>query len=330
MRLFRSSYLYSYVTTSISKILGKDDLLEVLKADSLDNAVKIISNKPLGLHLYKLLVENKLSLKNINEALTEYLMEKHSKLYREAPAKARKYIELLDRLYDALNLALFLDKLSSGGKPEYLLHTGLMFRERVTISDIENVEQLIERLVEKKMHVYANTLKRYKVNPLYFLYKLVNTIMPRQKTLDLPYRRLLGFTHDFLWIMVCSGQGEIPANLVPRLYYLSLNEFNNICLAKNIEEVAVILQGGYYKEYAEILRHVFRLGIGVSALLLAYALYTPLLVFDLIRPYTPHPYIRYYTLLLSENILANACLTAVSTDMFRKELGELINRWWIL
>jgi len=329
-RVFHESYVYSYVSILLSRILTKTDFVELLDSKTIDEAIKVISNKPIGTKLYTLVLEKNIELKKINEAINNYIIERHNDLYDRISSRHRRYLEPIESLFDSFNIVLFYSNLVRGCKAEYLIPAGKIFRMKVDLEKAKNIDELIDILLGKGLSIYIDTLKKYTGDPIKLFYTLTKKILPSSKPLDIPYRRLLGFIHDLLWILMCSASGEIPKEVIPNFYGLSINEFNNVCLSKSLEDIPAILQDGYYRNFSEILRYTNKISIGSGSLFLGFILYLSDLTKDLLTPYTAHPYVRYYILILSEGILLNTCLTAIATGMFVKELKDLINEWWVL
>ena len=328
--VFHESYIHSYVSALLSRILTKTDFSELLVSKTVDEAIKVISNKPIGTELYTLVLEKRLELKKINEAINNYIIERHNNLYNYIPPRHRKHLDPIEGLFDSINITLFYSNLIRGGRAEYLIPAGKIFRMKVDLEKVENIDDLVDILVDKGLKIYANVLKGYTGDPIKLFYILTRKVLPISKPLDIPYRRLLGSIHDLLWILMCGAKGEIPKEVIPSFYGLSINEFNNACLSKSLEDIPAILQDGYFKDFAEILRYTNKISIGSGSLFLGSILYLSVLTKDLLTPYTSHPYVRYYILILSEGVLVNTCLVAIAIGMFAKELKDLINGWWVL
>lgn len=329
-RVFHESYILSHISSLLSRILTKTDFSELLSSKTVDEAIKVISNKSIGVKLYTLVLEKRLELEKINEAINNYIIEKHSDLYNYLPSQFKKQLDPVEALFDSLNIALFYNNLIKHGKAEYLIPAGRIFREKIDLGKITNVSDLADVLINRGLKNYAIILRRYTGDPIKLFYLLTRRVLPINKPLDIPYRRLLGFIHDLLWILICGAKGELPKEIIPSLYGLSISEFNSVCLSKSLEDIPIILQDGYFKDFSEILRYTNKINIGVGSLFLASMLYLPVLTKNLLTPYTVHPYLRYYILVLSEGVLVNTCLVAIATEVFTKELKDLITKWWVL
>ncbi len=327
--LLSKGYSYAYITSLIRRIMGKHDFRELLEYTDIEDALKFLSTKHLGIKFQEILASKTFSLRIIDDSLNESLRLEYNKLYSLIPRREKEKVDLVEELVDAYNLSVILSSISTGSRPTLLLPAGSIFRTGINIEEIDGVDKLYSILGERGLGKYIELVRKARGEPLNILYRATKPLRHKIE-FNTVFKRVYGILHDILWIKAVYKRGEIPRKLIPSLYTITSSVLTATASASSLLDLANILRQTYLSGFSEILVKLTHLGSPPGSLLLSLALYVSSNTSDLLLQERGLPYVRCYILLYAENIITRVSLASISSNMFREELKEMILGWWPL
>ncbi len=316
-----SYYPVAHQRTNITRFLSRKDFENILSSSNVENAVKSIINKPLGLKLYDEMRTRKYGLTELLGIIDRYEYTKLKELYNNSPAKMKKVFSIFQQLYDVFNTYSYVLSIIIGEKPSILFYFG---NYPETIDRDGNIT--IEKLPRKLQSIIRKSIKLKHVE----ISDIISMLPLKHEVFSLPLntRIVYGVFHDFFISKLCiSGY-----NVEPRYTVVIDNSIlRDICNQSSISGFLSILRVGntYMTAYGEILellnRKIKTMNIiDIASLIFGFSRAKSLLKTE------EDIATRAIVLSLGEALLTKYSLISVDTGYFQDLVKDIVNRWWPL
>jgi len=276
----RYGYLNAKIRALISKMLSAGDYEKILRTDTYDESVRLLSATSTGSELVELLTKVEVDLVEVDQALTKLFVKAFKMICGYAPGKARAFLETYLWKIDLDGLKTIIravhNRIRKDEALKFVIPASEKTREEFSrLLDAQSVAQLVEEVqdsalrgaLEKSLPLYESTGSTVPLESSLdrILYsQLWEQIEKKLNPIDRVHaEELVGLRIDLSNMLValrCKelGLGSVTLELllVPTYYRLRVN-VDEAAKARNVGELLNIFGATAYREIAQQAREAF-------------------------------------------------------------------------
>ncbi len=315
-----SFYSYAFLKIASSYFLTSKDYINMLSAPNVEQALKTIIDKALGLYVYTSLQETgRYGLLDIFKHIDLYEAGRVRTVYVKSDGKTRNIIDRLSSLADAINFYVVMREILNDRKPTPLLPLGY-------IPQAVGKDGLDPYLLPRSIRLlYMNSLNTRRLEPS----SICSIVPSRNFVADLPIeaRNVYGVVHDFFMLKLC-----IEHDVEPRyLTVMNRSSFKEACGQKGFEGLLNVLRTGnpVMNNMANLLEIIHRSHGVEYPLILSSLLLSANMTRSLIHGEEASA-VKLFILSLGESILTRYVLVSIDSGFLIDLTKRLVEEWWPL
>lgn len=316
-----SYYPIAYVKTDMTRFLTRKDFENMLSASDVEQAIKTIIDKPIGLKIYEEMKTRRHNLAELLGIIDEYEYMKLKQIYANSSSAMKRVFNLFRRLFDTFNTYTYIPSIIISEKPSLLFYFG-SYPETI---DSEG-KIIVDKLPREVRFIIRESISTKRID----VSKILSILPSKQTVTSLPIntRIVYGVFHDFFISKLCMSGYSIEPK-----YTIVVDDsiLRDICNQTSIDGLLNILRAGntYMNAYSEILALLQRKVKTINIIDLASLIFGFSRAKALINTEEDIA-TRSIVLSLGEGLLTKYSLVSVDTGYFRDLVRDIINRWWPL
>ncbi len=315
-----SFYPYTVLKNALSYTLTRRDYENILSSRSVDQALKNLVDKAVGIYIYTGLQEmGRYTLRDVFELIDKYESLKINNAYKKAGRKARLVFNELKRFIDAINMFIVATELIHDRKPTFLLplsHLSLAAGEgKIDFYSLPRITRL----------VLMEALGRHGFDP-----SMIQSLIPARSFLSLlskPARNVYGILHDAFSLKLCMEYNVDPVYLV----VMDRDSFREACGQKSLTGLLNVLRTSniFTSMISDFIQMASRYYKGRHILVVSSIFTASRETVSLIRREADIA-LKLFVLSIGEAILLRYALISVDSGFLSDFTREIITGWWPL
>ncbi len=315
-----SFYPYTVIKNTLSYTLTRRDYENILNSRSVDQALKTLLDKAIGLYIYTGLQERgRYTLRGVFELIDKYESVKIDNAYRKSGRKARLVFDELRRFIDAVNAFIVATELIHDRKPTFLLplsHLGFAVKDgEIDFYSLPRITRL----------VLMEALSKRGFDP-----SSIRSLIPTHSFISLlsnPARSIYGILHDTFSLKLCMEYNVEPVYLV----VMDRDSFREACGQKSLTGLLNVLRTSnvFTSMISDFIQMASRYYKGRHLLLISSIFTASRETVSLIRGEADLA-LKLFILSIGEAVLLRYALISVDSGFLSDFTRKIVSGWWPL